>query len=268
MPVNHFIKPAVFLSICLSGLVVWTATFSIFNSTTVYPLIDIRTGFVATDWGNLLIALPLLVIFLVLTLQGRACGLLLWPGAILYILYGYIPYLFRVPFGPTFPAYLLIIPLSFYTIVYLIANIDNAAISRYYSKAPVKLIGGALLVLAGFNISRLSGLIGTALAAGTTLDSTEQIQGLADFIVIIPAMLISGVLIWRRRPLGYASAPALLLVYVALVAGLIPVVIAQARWAGLAFPTVDIIVLTLMALICLVPLILFFHKPQMHLEEK
>ncbi|MFH1853634.1 MAG: hypothetical protein ABIA75_14960 [Candidatus Neomarinimicrobiota bacterium] len=259
LPFRRSLIPAYILSLIVAVLLTITALASISYRYTIYPTAELRHGFVATDVGNLVIALPLLMACLWLTRRGKTSALLLWPGALFYVLYGYLPYLIVIPFGLLFPAYSLLITFSLYTIIYLIANLDAAAIRQRFAAAPAKIGGGALVVLAGFNILRQAVLMVTAAANQAPVALLDQAMWIADFTFFVPALLVGGILLWRGRPLGYATGPALLLAYSALVFGLIPVVMVQARAGGLPFPIVDIVVLLIMAAICLVPLLLFFQ---------
>ena len=55
----------------------------------IYPTYELRSAFLANEVINLLIGLPILLGSMGLTRRGSLAGLLLWPGALLYILYNY-----------------------------------------------------------------------------------------------------------------------------------------------------------------------------------
>jgi hypothetical protein len=54
-------------------------------------------------------------------------------------------------------------------------------------------------------------LIGTALASHAAVDTTIHVSWIVDFTVELPALLIVGILLWRRTALGHITAPGLLL---------------------------------------------------------
>ncbi len=268
LPIRRSLTPAYVLSLIVALLMSITALGSIVYQTTIYPTTNLRHVFVATDTGNLLIALPLLLVSLWLTYRGKIMGLLCWPGALFYVLYVYIPYLIAVPFNWFFPAYLLLIPLSGSGIIYILANIDGAAIRRQFiDRAPARTTAGILIGLAILIILRQSLLMVTTLVNQTNVDIQELAVWIADFAVAVPLVLVSGILFWQRNPLGFVTAPALLLAYGFLSIGLVPVMVVQAHSLGTTVDITGIAVVLVMSAICLVPLALFFRGDQTNLEE-
>lgn len=73
------------------------------------------------DVVTLFIGRPILLGSMWLTQRGRLLGLLLWPGALFFGLYNYTIYLFGMPFNGMFPHFLLIVTLSIYTLIGLVA---------------------------------------------------------------------------------------------------------------------------------------------------
>ena len=59
-------------------------------------------GFLAQDAYNLVVGLPILLASLWLARRGSFIGLLLWPGALFYMLYTYALYLVGAPFSALF----------------------------------------------------------------------------------------------------------------------------------------------------------------------
>ncbi|MBC8402269.1 MAG: hypothetical protein H8E14_12340 [Candidatus Marinimicrobia bacterium] len=269
LPIRRSLTPAYILSLFVALLMSFTALGSILYQTTIYPSANLRYVFVATDAGNLLIALPLLLVSLWLTYRGNIMGLLCWPGALFYVLYVYVPYLIAIPFNLFFPAYLLLIPLSGIGIFYIMANIDGVAIRRrFIDQAPARTAAGILVGLSVLIILRQSILMVTALMNQTTVDIQELALWIDDFALAVPLMLISGILLWRREPLGFVTAPALLVAYGFLSIGLVPVMIVQAYSLDTTIDTVGIAVVLVMAAICLVPFALFFRRNRTNKKEK
>lgn len=57
--------------------------------------------------------------------RGSLIGLLLWPGTLFYVLYGYAFYLIGVPFNALFLLYVALVTVSTYTMIGLLASIDG-----------------------------------------------------------------------------------------------------------------------------------------------
>jgi hypothetical protein len=225
--------------------------------TVFYPTDELLRSFVATDVVNLLIGVPGLLGSMWLARRGKLIGLLFWPGALFYVLYHYVAYLFSMSLNVLFLPYLALVALSAYTMIGLVANIDGQAVRRRLAGVVrERVAGGVLIALGGAFLSLVIGTIGAALANGTPVAPTELAVHVADF-VISPAWVIGGVLLWRRRPLGYVSGAALLFQASTLFVGVIGFLLLQPLLTDAPFALDDVIVLSIMSLVCLVPFGLF-----------
>jgi hypothetical protein len=180
-------------------------------------------GFLAHDALNLAVALPVLLAILWLARRGWLAGLLLWPGALFYVLYTYTLYLIGAPFSGLFLAYVVLVVVSVYTIIGLIASIDGQAVRRQVAGVvPARTVGGILIGLAVLTIGQdAGGAIVTALGSSSAVEPLARHVWIADLAVEVPALLAGGALLWRRQPLGYVASAGLLFQF-----GLTPVVLA------------------------------------------
>jgi uncharacterized membrane protein YidH (DUF202 family) len=226
----------------------------LFSQTSTYPTEEAQLAFIATDALTLFIGLPILLISMWLTNRVNLIGLLCWPGALFYFTYTYIPYLLDAPFSAFFLAYLLLIVLSGYSFIGLLASIHNAAVkNRLHERVPARLSAGVLILLGAFF---LLNLIVNAINALNDPALLEPSLWIAD-AVMAPALVLGGVLLWRRTALGYTLGGGLLLLTTVLALGVIPVVIHQDYVQGNPFDTGSFIVLLAMGLLCLIPFGLF-----------
>jgi hypothetical protein len=72
-------------------------------------------------------------------------------------------------------------------------------------------------------------------------------------------LIVGGVLLWRREPLGYVTGTGLLFQASMLFIGLIAVLLLRPLISGAPFLPVDILVVFAMGLVCFVPLALFLR---------
>ena len=72
-------------------------------------------------------------------------------------------------------------------------------------------------------------------------------------------MIIGGLLLWRREPLGYVAGAGLLFQASMLFIGLIAVLLLQPLLTAAPFPLTDTIVVFAMGLVCFVPFALFLR---------
>src|SRR6202165_4412341 len=169
-------------------------------------------GFLAQDVFNLVVALPILLGSLWLARRGSLIGLLLWPGTLFYLLYTYAHYLIGAPFNPMFLAYVALVALAAFTAIGLTASIDGEQVRRRFAGGvPARIVGGILVGLALLTVAQDGGGSLSALASGTHVDPGAHSIWIVDLTVEVPAMLLGGVLLWRRQALGYVVAAGLLL---------------------------------------------------------
>src|SRR5690349_24647551 len=110
----------------------------------LYPSLDTQSLplFVGQDVLNLLVGLPLLLGALWLVRRGALSGLLLWPGALFYVLYDYGYYVLGAPFNLFFLAYLALMTLSAYTLIGILRSTDARAVrDRLADCVPHRLTG-------------------------------------------------------------------------------------------------------------------------------
>ena len=210
----------------LAGLVSWSA---------MYPGLEAKDLplFVGQDALNLIVGLPLLLGSMWLAARGSVLGLLLWPGALFYVVYDYGYYVLGAPFNALFIPYLVLVTLSAYTAVTVIASIDGTRVRERLSGAlPVRLAGAALAMTAMLFMLLWSLLSLSAFVSGASLDPILRVVTIMDLTVQLPALLLCGVLLWRGDPLGFVAVPALLLQAAAYLLGLSAITVLQEAVAG------------------------------------
>lgn len=172
------------------------------------PLVQVSEG---GDAANLILGLPVLLGSMWLARRGSLIGLLLWPGALFYVLYAYSLYLVGAPFDALFFGYVALVTLSVWTMISIVASIDSEEVRRRLAVAPARSVGGALVLIA---VMAYAGLTATAVGAlaSPVGEPGMRPQWVVDYALGTPALLLGGVLLWRRAALGYVAATGLLLV--------------------------------------------------------
>ncbi len=103
-------------------------------------------GFAAHDALNLVIGLPGLLGVLWLVRRGSLIGLLLWPGALFYVLYTYTTYVVGAPFSLLFLPHVTLVVLSAYTTIVVLTSIDGGR-QKLAGLVPARTVGGILVAL-------------------------------------------------------------------------------------------------------------------------
>ncbi len=147
--VNHNSRFKYLFSLLIVLLTGIAAIAGILYPNKIYPTEELRQSFLANDVVTLFIVLPILLISMWLARRGKLIGQLFWPGALFYGLYNYCAYLFAGPFNLLFPLYLLIVTLSIYTTIGLMASIDSEMVKKQLAGHVPEQFGGGVLIVLG-----------------------------------------------------------------------------------------------------------------------
>jgi hypothetical protein len=164
-----------------------------------------------------LVAVVVLLIAAYFVNKGSVKGFLVWTGVLLYLLYAYIIYAFDVHFNSLFLVYVAIVGLSFYVLVGSVMHmhLDGLQVS-FSANTKARAVSVFLLVLGiVFYLLWLKEDI-PALLAGNIPPSVTQANlptnpvHVLDVGLYLPAMLMTALLLWRKKLLGYLLAGPLL----------------------------------------------------------
>jgi len=221
LPITRSLRLVYAVSILLALIMTVASAVGILYASLIYPTDALLQAKVPSDWCNLIFGLPILLGSMWLTRRGMLIGLLCWPGALFYVLYVYLAYLVGVPFNTLFLLYVALVALSAFATIGLVTSIDSEAVRhRLMGAVPERLAGSVLTCLTALFIVRQLVVTLTALIRKMPVDQMEYSLWISD-LVLSPAWLIGGYLLWRRRPLGYVAGAGLLLLYSMLFLGLI-----------------------------------------------
>jgi hypothetical protein len=159
---------------------------------------------------------PALVIVAIMALRGSLRAYLIWLGLVLYSAYSYLIYAGFLHFGAMFPVYVATFGASFYAAAWGFLTLDPARLRDLFTAAPRRTSSVFLLTVAAlFYILELSTDL-AAIMAGTVPAGLRETGLLVDPVhvldmaLVLPAMIIAAVSLWRGGSLGYLLAPPLL----------------------------------------------------------
>jgi len=245
-----FVIAILLAAACIEGLL---------YRTTIYPTEELLRTFVSNDVVNLFIGLPILLGSMWLAWRGKLIGLLCWPGALFFVLYNYIGYVFSMPLNMAFLLHLALVTLSVYTIIGLVASIDGKAVQQWLTGAVPERVGGGILAGLGFLFFvRVIGVIVNAVTSQTPVAEAELALHTSDSL-ITPAWVIGGILLWRRKEFGYVTGLGLLFQASMLFIALIIFLLLQPLLTTAPFALADVVVIFVMGLICFIPFALFLR---------
>jgi hypothetical protein len=229
-----------------------------------YDSVSLASQGIAQDIVTIVLGVPLLVISLFFALRGSLKGRLLLTGTLGYFLYTYISYVFLWMYNPMFIVYVILMSASFLSFILLMIsfNINNLG-SAFSKKLPVRFLGGfqiffaitlCLLWMKKIIPTIINGTVPIGLEHYTTL----VIQGL-DLGFIVPIAILSGVLIIKRKPLGYLLSSVIIMKGFTMGAALTAMIISQ-YLAGVSMSIVEIIMFPMLSLLICYCLILLLKN--------
>lgn len=207
----------IWLSAVIALLVSITSILGILNPTTyAQETSNWALQAVGQDSANLVVVVVLLFSTYFLA-KNSLKAYLVWLGCYIYLFYAFVIYAFFIHFNYLFLIYVAILGLSVYIPVGSIFCINFSSLSQAFTNKIAVKPASILLMSIGilFGLLWLSEII-------PSLFSKEVPQSLVetalfvnpvyvlDLGLILPAMMITSILVWRRKLLGYVLTVPLL----------------------------------------------------------
>jgi hypothetical protein len=157
----------------------------------------------------LLLAVPLLVAAAVRTAHGSARWLVVWLGAVGYLLYQAVMFCFATPLNNFFLLYVAFLGCSVWAAVALLTHVHVSGVrARISAHLPARGIAATAVAFAALNALAW---LATAFPASFTEDPRSTLDGsglltnvvhVQDLAFWVPAMVLSAVWLWQRRAWG------------------------------------------------------------------
>lgn len=171
---------------------------------------------IAQDLVNLLVVAPLLLMLGRRARRGDDRAFLGWLGCLAFTVYNYAIYTFSVHFGPLFLVWVGVLGLSLFALMGALGAADFQAIAHRFAGRSRRMPAGVLIGVATlFMLLWLAEIVPDLLAhRASTSASTWNVPTnpvhVLDLAFYLPATVVSSVLLLRRHPAGYVTAPGLL----------------------------------------------------------
>lgn len=222
---------------------------------------------VGQDIANL-IAFPVLLAAAFFAARGSLRAYVVWIGLLVYSAYTYAIYTFALHFGPLFLVWVAVFGLSFYALIGALVTIDAANVKRVLAGSPGERFASRLLMGIGsvFAVLWLSEIVPATLT-GDTPEALKDVGLLTnpvhvlDLALLLPALMIAGRLLAKRRPMGYVLAPALLIATFFLGLGILSLMIVSGVRGLESAPVVGVAVAMLALVEALTAFRLLRHLP-------
>lgn len=173
-----------------------------------------REAFRGGDLTTLAVAVPILIGSLVFARRGSHAAQAVWLGVLAYSVYNYAYFAFGAEFNDIFVLHIALFSLSIITLVLAVANVDVDAIAaRFRGVRGTRWIGGFLAVV-GAVLGGLWVFLAIRFAITGELMADIPADGLhlvfaIDTSLLVPALVWSGILLWRRTARGRVFGTAM-----------------------------------------------------------
>lgn len=224
-----------------------------------YPDPGLLEQYLANDLVNILLGLPLFITALTLLKRGKLLGTLLLPGALVYVIYNYVAYLLGRAWNWIAFINLGLVVLSLIGLYLLLKAIDHQAVMEILEGKVGEKAAGWILVVFGlaFIVLAVSTIV-TGVQEGTIPPLGEDAVSVADIVVSL-GWISGGILLLRKKPLGYSTGLGLLVAASFLFIGLVLFFFIAPLVADRAFDWIEVITVLAMGLICFIPTGLFWR---------
>lgn len=218
----------------------------------------------AQDVVTIVLGIPLLIVSLYLSRKGSLKGRLLLTGTLGYFLYTYMSYVYLWMYNPLFLVYVILMSTSFFAFTLCMMSFNLEKLSLHFSKSmPVKFVGGFQVTFAILLTLLWLGRIIPSLIKGTAPLGLEHyttlvIQGM-DLGFIVPVAFLSGVLVLKRKPLGYLLSSVIIIKGLTMGTAITAMIIGMIN-AGVKVSIVEIAMFPIVNLIIIYCLILIFKS--------
>lgn len=246
-------------TIIIVTLMILVSIIGLLFQSELYPK-ELSVGFVSNDIFNLIVGLPIIIVSMLLTKKGKLVGLLCYPGALFYIIYIYMTYLLGLPFNLLFIPYLILVTLSIYTIIGLIASIDSEHVrQKLKAYVPIRTAGAILFTIACLVIIYQTYSITITLIKQSKVDQIMIAQWIVDLVFASPPFIIIGFFMMRRKAIGYVTGISLLLFSSVIFIGVVPFLIVESILTNNPVDVIGILVVLASSMVCFIPLLFFIR---------
>lgn len=225
----------------------------------------------ASDLVTLVLGVPILLISLFFARKSSFKGRILLTGTLGYFLYTYMSYSFLWMYNKLFIVYVMLMSASLFAFILSLLTFDIKKISSYFGdKLPVKFLGGFQIFLA-FAIGMLwlgkiaPTIFDNATPLGLEHYTTLVIQAM-DLGFVVPAAVLSGILLIKRKPLGYLLSSVIIIKGITMLTSITAMIINQ-MLSGVDIGIVELIMFPLFNLITIICMWLILKNVRQNNEE-
>lgn len=172
---------------------------------------------IGQDLIDLSVIIPVLLMSAAIAYRGHSLARMIWAGVNVYLVYTFAIYAFDVHFNSVFLFYCICLGLAFYSVIYFFYTEWSHPGNALTIQKPLSRIIGLYFIVTAFLFYGL--WLSDVLIAMFYNEPAVSLKDInlptnpvhvIDLSVILPALVIAGILILKRHPLGFLLAPVML----------------------------------------------------------
>ncbi|MBN1154246.1 hypothetical protein JXB12_04925 [candidate division KSB1 bacterium] len=221
---------------------------------------------VGQDMVNLFLVVPILVISSLYLLKQSKIAAFIHAGTVFYVLYSFVIYSLGIHFNSLFLLYCLTLGLSLYTFILSMYQLTGMNVMNWHdAKIPEKYMGTYLIFIAALFYAlwlqeiipaHLNNMIPKSVSDYNLLVNPVHVM---DLSIVLPALVITAILLFKKQRLGYILTPILFVFIVILTIALAGMVL-MLKVRGVSEDISLIFIFTILAIISMSFLINFLNK--------
>jgi len=165
-----------------------------------------REAFRGADLVTLVLAVPLLIAGLVLSMRGSRRGQVVWIGLLGYVVYNYAYGVFGAEFNDLFLLHIAILSMSLFALACALPSLTTAWARGHRTSRAGRWIGGFLVLVGAAQGALWVVLILRFAFTGRVLNDIpvdgQHLVFALDLALLVPTLVLAGVLLFRRRAVG------------------------------------------------------------------
>lgn len=171
------------------------------------PTTELLVGAYAQDMVSVLVA-GILMVAILFTWRGSVRTFLVWAGCLVYLIYAYALWSFDAIYTVFLPAYVAILSLSVFSLIGLLGQLDVAAFRRHVDERLRVRLTAVVLALPALMAPPWLVFLVQGVLAGESVSIHSVL--VLDLGFVIPASMMTAVLLWQRHKWGFVFAGTLL----------------------------------------------------------
>lgn len=165
------------------------------------------------DFVTLVLAAPLLIASLILSMRGSRRAQPVWLAMLGYSVYNYAYYVFGAKFNDIFLLHIALLSMSIFALACALPNLDIAAIAaRLRTTRVARWVGGFLVLVGAAQGGLWIFLVLRFALTGELLEdipvSGQHLVFALDLSLLAPTLVLAGVLLYQRTSMGFVLGTA------------------------------------------------------------